>query len=86
MFTVGHLHNVYYIEVHARNLPSALIDESVAKLLKISYKEYCRLLILYGAFYDKDFGYIFDNQDSTAKFVDYLNNTYTIMLKLAGEI
>lgn len=76
--------NIYYIVAEGKYLFTAS-DDNIAGILKLSIDEYAELLISYGAKFIGDFGFSFDLEVDINKFVDYLNNSYLIMLKLLEE-
>lgn len=61
-------------------------DDCIAHLIDMNYKDYCNLLKLYGAHCDGGKYNYFNKYEDAQKAVDYLNDTYLVVLKLCEEI
>lgn len=77
--------NAWFVAVITKEKPQALIDNVVAELLQITYKEYIKLLESFNAIKNRDFGYIFHSKQEAEKFVNYLNDNYAVILTLAEK-
>lgn len=83
IITNGKAHNHICIYNGIRNV--YLLDMAMSKLLGISYSEYYDIGASYSGthLYDE---LVFAYKKDALKFVEYLNNTYLIMIKLQGKI
>lgn len=85
-FIVKQLFNHEWYKIHFYNNGKEISgDFEIAGLLNMTLGEYEDIKILYGA--EKCVvSIIFTTQDKAQKFVDYLNETYLIILRLIGKI
>lgn len=77
--------NIYCVGIY---IDQALCtsDFRMAYLLDIEYSLYEELLVGFGAINDLNQGLIFAYEYEAQKLVDYLNEKYLLMLKLANKI
>lgn len=57
----------------------------IPRLLEIDFEQFEELMVLYGAKRTK-FDTYFKNANDARRFVNYLNDTYLVSLKLQGKI
>lgn len=75
----------YYIVFYNNDFVQYRNDDSIAKLLDLSNKEYGKLLEKFGAI-ELFIGYIFNDKKDAIKCICYLNKKYLIILRLSGKI
>lgn len=61
-------------------------DEYLADLLDMSIHKYTALVKSFGGYYNTEIGLVFDSRNRAQNFVDYLNETYLLVLKLQEKI
>lgn len=75
----------YYVHFTTKNDGNFVLDDSLANLLGMSTEEYLKLAYSFNATTFKP-GAVFKHRQDAIDFINYLNDTYLVMLSFMGKI